>query len=103
MGLNLVAIPLAGMIGAALVTMVSELTVLGVLLWWTRDVSRAALPAALRIAVIPTLVMSLVVLPIRDSIVAIPVGILAFGLAATLTGAISTRALFDQLRSKGQT
>jgi O-antigen/teichoic acid export membrane protein len=102
MGLNLIAIPLAGMIGAALVTMVSELTVLGLLLWWTRDVSRAALPAALRIAVIPTLVMSLVVMPIRDSIVAIPVGVLAYGLVAILTGAIPARALFDQLRSGGR-
>lgn len=103
MGLNLVIIPLAGMIGAAWVTIVSELTVLGLLLWWTRDVSRAAIPAALKIAAIPTLIMSLVVWPLRETVAAIPAGIVAFGLAATLTGAIPARGLLDQLRSWGKT
>ncbi len=102
-GLNLVVIPLAGMIGAAWVTIVSELTVLGMLLWWTRDVSRAALPAAFRMAVIPTLVMSLVVWPIHDTVVAIPAGGVAYCLAATLTGAIPARALLDHLRSNRKT
>lgn len=99
MGLNLVVIPLAGMIGAALTTIVSELTVLGLLLWWTRDVSRVALPAAIRIAVIPTLVMSLVVWPLRDSIVAIPAGVVAYGVTAALTGAIPIRDLIKGWRS----
>jgi O-antigen/teichoic acid export membrane protein len=98
-GLNLVVIPLAGMIGAAFVTIVSELTVLGLLLWWTRDVSRAAL----RIAVIPTLVMSAVVWPMRDSVVAIPAGIVAYGVAATLTGAIPVRDLLARLKPRGKT
>ena len=102
-GLNLVAIPLAGMMGAAVTTIASELTVLGLLLWWTRDVSRTALPAAVRIAVVPTLVMSLVVWPIRNSIVAIPAGMVAYGLAATLTGAIRVRGLLARLRSGGRT
>jgi len=103
MGLNLVVIPLAGMIGAALITMVSELTVLGLLLWWTRDVSRAAIPAALKIAAIPTLVMALVVWPIHETVVAIPAGLVAFGLAAMLTGAISVGDLLARLRSRGTT
>ena len=99
MGLNLVVIPLAGMIGAAVITIVSEVSVLSLLLWWTRDVSRAAIPAALKIAVIPTLVMAVVVWPIRETIVAIPAGVVAYGLAATLTGAIPVRDLLDRLRS----
>ncbi len=103
MGLNLVVIPLAGMIGAAMVTIVSELTVLGLLLWWTRDVSRAAVPAALKTAVIPTLVMALVVWPVRETLVAIPAGIVAYGLAATLTGAIPVRDLLAGLRSGRRT
>jgi O-antigen/teichoic acid export membrane protein len=99
MGLNLVVIPLAGMIGAALVTMVSELTVLGLLLWWTRDVSRAAVPAALRTTAIPTVIMTLVVWPIHETIVAIPMGIVAFGAAAMLTRALSVPGLLARLRS----
>jgi O-antigen/teichoic acid export membrane protein len=103
MSLNLAVIPLAGMIGAALVTMASELIVLGLLLWWNRDVSRVAFPAALKIAVIPTFAMCLVVWPIRDAIVAIPAGVIAYGFTATLTGAIPARALFDHLTSKRKT
>jgi O-antigen/teichoic acid export membrane protein len=101
LGLNLIVIPVAGMVGAALVTMVSEAAVLGLLLWWTRDVARTAFPAALRGAVIPTLVMAVVVWPLRDSIVAIPVGALAYGLAAVLTGALPVRELLARLRSRG--
>jgi hypothetical protein len=44
-------------------------------------------------------VMTLVVWPIRESLVAIPAGIVAYGLAAILTGAISVRDLVVRLRS----
>jgi O-antigen/teichoic acid export membrane protein len=101
-GLNLVVIPLAGMIGAALVTMVSELIVLGLLLWWTRDVARAAFPAAIRGALVPTLAMALVVAPLRDTVAAIPAGAVAFGLAAILTGAIPAGTALARLRSGGK-
>lgn len=99
MSLNLVVIPLAGMVGAAVTTIASELAVFGLLLWGTRDVSRVALPAAIRTALIPTLVMSLVVWPIRDSLVAIPVGAVAFVVAATFTGAIPIRIVVSKLRA----
>jgi len=100
LGLNLIVIPAAGMIGAALVTIVSEVTVLGLLLWWTRDVARRAFPAALRGALVPTVAMAVVVWPMRDSIVAIPAGALAYGLAATLTGALPVRELLGRLASR---
>jgi O-antigen/teichoic acid export membrane protein len=103
MALNLVVIPRAGMVGAAVVTIVSEVTVLGLLSWSTRDISRAALPAAFMSALAPTLVMGLVVLPLRDSIVAIPLGALAFFLAAALTGALPIPELLERVRSRGRT
>ena len=98
-GLNLVVIPLAGMVGAACVTIAAELIVLTSLLWWTRDVSRPAIPAALKAAVVPTVVMIAVVWPIHDTITAIPAGIVAYGLAAVLTGAIPARPALARLRS----
>jgi O-antigen/teichoic acid export membrane protein len=102
-GLNIVIIPRAGMIGAAYVTIVSELTVLGILGWWTRDVFRAALPNAIKVAGIPTLAMVLIVWPVHDSLVAIPFGVITYGLAATLTGAIPSRLLLEQLRALRRT
>ncbi|HEY3412068.1 MAG TPA: flippase [Armatimonadota bacterium] len=98
MGLNLLIIPIAGMLGAALTTIVSELTVLSLLVWWTRDVSFAALPAAMRTAAIPTVVMALVVWPIRYSLLAVPAGIVAFLLVAAATGAIPVRSALARLR-----
>lgn len=87
-GLNLVVIPLAGMFGAAMTTMVSEIAVLLLILWWTRDVSRTAVLAAVRVATVPTLAMALIVWPVHESLTALPVGAVAYGLVATLTGAI---------------
>jgi O-antigen/teichoic acid export membrane protein len=101
-GLNLAVIPVAGMIGAAWVTLVAEVMVLGILLWWTRDVSRLAIPAALKGAFIPTLVMFAVAWPIRETIFAIPAGVVAYGLAAVATGAIPARDLLDRLKSPGR-
>jgi O-antigen/teichoic acid export membrane protein len=87
-GLNLVVIPLAGMFGAAMTTMVSEIAVLLLILWWTLDVSRTAVIAAVRVATVPTLAMALIVWPVHESLTALPVGAVAYGLVATLTGAI---------------
>jgi O-antigen/teichoic acid export membrane protein len=99
-GLNLFVIPLAGMIGAALATMASELTVLGLILWGTRDVSRTAVLVAARAAAIPCLVMSLVVWPVHDSVLAVPVGVVVYGLVAILTGTIPAAQLLDRLRRR---
>jgi O-antigen/teichoic acid export membrane protein len=95
--LNVIVIPVAGMIGAAVVTMVSEVTVLALLLWWTRDVARPALPGALARAALPTVVMAAVIWPVHDSLAAIPLGAVAFAIVATVTGAIPARSLLSRM------
>jgi O-antigen/teichoic acid export membrane protein len=100
-GLNLVVIPIAGMFGAALTTIASEITVFGLIVWWTRDVSRTAVSAALRMAIVPTVAMSLLVWPVRESIVAVPVGVVVYGLVAVLTRAVPVKRLFDRSRPLG--
>jgi O-antigen/teichoic acid export membrane protein len=92
-GLNLLVIPVAGMIGAAFATITSEILVLGLILWWTRDVSLRAVTGAGRAAAIPTIAMAIAVWPFRSSIVAVPIGILVYGLVATATGVIPLRHL----------
>ena len=63
-GLNLIAIPAAGMLGAAFTTILSEVIVLGCILYWTRDVSIKALIAGLRPPAVPTLAMCVILWPI---------------------------------------
>jgi O-antigen/teichoic acid export membrane protein len=95
-GLNLVVIPVAGMIGAAFTTMASEGLVLGLILWWTRDVSLPAIRAALAAAAVPTLVMVIAVWPLRSSLIAVPVGIVAYGLVAAATGVIPLKRMLGR-------
>jgi O-antigen/teichoic acid export membrane protein len=95
-GLNLVVIPIAGMIGAAFTTMASEVLVLGLILWWTRDVSLRAVRDAFAAAAVPTLAMAIAVWPFRSSLLAVPIGILAYGLVATATGIIPLRRLLSR-------
>ncbi len=95
-GANLVVIPVAGMIGAAVTTMGSELAVLGLILWWTRDVSLHAVWEAIRVAAIPTAAMALAIWPVKDSIIGVPIGMAVFALVATVTGAVSVRDVFDR-------
>jgi O-antigen/teichoic acid export membrane protein len=99
--LNLVVIPLAGMLGAALTTMASEITVLGLILWSTRDVSQSAVLSAARVAIVPTLAMSLAMWPVHESVLAVPVGLVVYCLVAVLTGAVPVARLLDQLRRLG--
>lgn len=91
--LNLVVIPLMGMAGAAVTTILSEITVLGLLLWWTRDVSRSAVVSAIRAAALPTLVMSVVVWPIRGSVLAVPLSAVVYCLISVLTGVMPAAQL----------
>ncbi len=86
-GLNLIAIPAAGMLGAAFTTILSEVIVLGCILYWTRDVSIKALIAGLRPPAVPTLAMCVILWPIRESGIAVPVGAVVYCLVAALTGA----------------
>jgi O-antigen/teichoic acid export membrane protein len=93
---NLLVIPIAGMMGAAVTTIGSEILVLGLILWWTRDVSLRAVREATRVAALPTAAMALAVWPLKASIFAVPIGMAVFGLVAIATGAVSVRQLFDQ-------
>jgi O-antigen/teichoic acid export membrane protein len=79
LGLNLLVIPVAGMVGAAITTIVSEITVLGLIVWATRDVSLRSLAAAVRTVILPVSLMAVAVIPIRDSLLAIPVGAIVYG------------------------
>ena len=99
--LNLVAIPVAGMLGAAVVTICSEVVVLCLLLWWTRDVSVRGLLTAVRAAALPTVVMSLPVWMLRESIAAVPIGALVYGVVAVLTGALPIRELLRRSERQG--
>lgn len=93
---NLLVIPFAGMTGAAITTIASEVLVLTLLLWWTRDVSLGAVRAALRVAALPTGVMALAIWPVKGSILAIVVGAVVYGVIALATGAASVSRLFDR-------
>ena len=95
-GLNLLVIPVAGMIGAAVTTMASEILVLGLILWWTRDVSLRAVLGATRAAAPPTIVMAVAIWPVKGSLVAVPLGLVVYGLVAIATGAIPVKHLFDR-------
>ena len=97
-GLNVVVIPVAGMIGAAVTTMVSEVAVACLILWWTRRVSRTAMIRTARVAVAPILAMAVAVWPVRDSLFAIPVGAVVYGLVLVLTGTIPVAWLVDRSR-----
>jgi O-antigen/teichoic acid export membrane protein len=100
-GLNVVVIPLAGMIGAAVTTIVSEVAVLGLILWWTRSVSRTALLGTARVAALPIVAMAAVIWPLRDSLLAIPAGAVVYGLVLVLTGTIPVARLMDRSRRWG--
>lgn len=86
--LNLVAIPVAGMVGAAVTTLVSELTVLGMILWGVRDISGWAYLAAIRAAILPVGLMAVTVWPVRDSLLAVPIGAIVYGCVALASGAV---------------
>ena len=85
---NLLVIPHFGMTGAAVVTVTQEVLVLAGLCWYTRDLSIPILRRSIGRPLVAALVMSAVVFPIRDSIVAIPIGVATFGVAGLVTGAI---------------
>ena len=87
--LNLVVVPLFGMIGAAWSTLAAEAIVLGSILWFTRDMSLGVVVRALGRAALPAAVMGLVIWPWRADLVALPLGVIAFVVSAILTRAIT--------------
>jgi O-antigen/teichoic acid export membrane protein len=86
---NLVAIPALGMIGAAATTLISEVSVLGAILWYTRDVSARIVVRSFGWALPPTVIMAAVVFPFRDQVAAFPIGVLAYLIASVATRALS--------------
>ena len=99
--LNLIVIPIAGPVGTAAVTIVSELVVLSLLLWFTRDVATKGVALALQTAGPPTIAMAIVVWFIRDSMAVLPIGALVYGVVAVLTGAISIDELLQRSEREG--
>jgi hypothetical protein len=76
------------MLGAAVVTVVTEITVLGLILFETRRISPSIVKASIRAALPPTVVMAAVVWPFRDTLLGVPIGIAAFALVAVASGAL---------------
>jgi O-antigen/teichoic acid export membrane protein len=85
---NLMMIPIFGMIGAAVTTLASELIVLGAIVWYTQDVSTKILGRSFRRALPPTVIMAVALVPFRDQIGAIAIGVVAFGIGSIVTGAV---------------
>jgi O-antigen/teichoic acid export membrane protein len=83
---NLVAIPAFGILGASFTTMMTEVLVLILIIRATSVGATRAIVAALRSAIVPTVAMAIVVLPLRDLPIAIPVGAAVYLGVGILTG-----------------
>ncbi len=91
--LNLVAIPGFGIRGAAVTTIVTEVVVLGAIVWSTRDLSINILAKSVRRSVPPTATMGLAIFFVRDHIVAVPIGVLVYLVASLVTRAYTASEL----------
>jgi O-antigen/teichoic acid export membrane protein len=91
--LNLAIVPSFGMIGSAWSTLASEAIVLGLILLFTRDTSIATIVVALRRAALPAAIMGVVIWPWRADLMAVPIGIVAFGLGAIVARAVTPAEL----------
>lgn len=101
-GANFMLIPSFGMLGAASATILAEAVVLALIVWETRDVALPPLVEGLAAALPPTALMAIVIVPWRDSLAAIPIGIATYAGTALLTRAVphgELTALFSGLRS----
>ena len=76
------------MMGAAVITLVSEVIVLGAIIWYTRDVSTRILGHSFGRALLPTVIMAVAVLPFRDQIAAFVIGPVVYGVASLATRAV---------------
>jgi O-antigen/teichoic acid export membrane protein len=98
LALNLVLIPVFGMIGAAATTIVSEITVLAAILWYTRDMSTMVLARSVRIALPAAGCLAIALFVVGDRPIAFLVGPLVYLGASLATKAITT----DELRTLGR-
>jgi O-antigen/teichoic acid export membrane protein len=90
---NLVAIPALGMVGAAATTLISEVSVLGAILWYTRDMSATIVARSFAWALPPTVIMAVAVYPFRDEVGAIGIGLVVYIIASVLTRALPTTSV----------
>lgn len=90
---NFLLIPAFGMLGAAIATILAEVVVLALIVWQTRDLSLRPLVSGIAAALPPTALMAIVILPWRDSLFAIPIGVATYAVAALLTRAVPHGAL----------
>jgi O-antigen/teichoic acid export membrane protein len=97
-GVNLLVIPLWGMTGAAVTTLAEETLVLVALAWFTRDYARSILPTATIRTSVAAAIMAAAIWPLRTSIASVPLGVIVFVVAGTITGAIPARASISVLR-----
>ncbi|MHB8440053.1 MAG: oligosaccharide flippase family protein, partial [Acidimicrobiales bacterium] len=99
---NLIMIPAFGLVGAAITTLIAEGTVLLAILWLTRDVSLNMITQSYRRAIPPALIMALALIPVRSSVIAVPVGVAVYLLASAATRALTAtdiRRLVGELRA----
>jgi PST family polysaccharide transporter len=90
---NLVTIPAFGVVGAAATSIATEIVVLLLIVASTADSAPRILVVAGRSAIIPTMIMSLAMWPLRDSAAAILAGLAVWGAAGVILGTIRPRRL----------
>lgn len=91
--LNVVAIPVWGMVGAAVTSIATEIFVLGLVLASTADRAPRILLGALGSAILPAIVMAIMIWPVRESLAAIPVGVASWLVAGLILGSLRPRRL----------
>lgn len=97
--LNLFAIPVWGMMGAAVTSIVTEIVVLTLVLASTADRAPRILLGALGSAILPAIVMAMTIWPVRDSPAAIAVGLASWAAVGVILGSLRPRHLRSVVRS----
>jgi O-antigen/teichoic acid export membrane protein len=88
-GLNVAIIPVFGLVGAAATSVVTEVLVFGLIVYATRDRSLDVLASSLRVAGPVAFITAVAIFPVRESLLAVPVGAAAYAGAMLMTGAVS--------------
>ncbi len=96
--LNLLLIPSSGVLGAATATIATELVVVSLIGYWTRDVSLRLMRSAVILAAPATLIMGIALWPFRNSLIAIPLGAAVYA-GGLLASAALRRDGRDAIRS----
>jgi O-antigen/teichoic acid export membrane protein len=99
LGMNVFAIPVWGVAGAAVASIATEVIVLALILISTADCSPRILLRATRSAILPTMIMSLAMWPLRDSAIAVVVGVASWAVAGWITGSLRPTRVRSVIRS----